>query len=150
MAVLLGQRSLRTRFVVPDIFWIEVANALGARNGLPADVVLGAVAELDGVGFDTVQVGRPGLLASIALMADHGLTAYDATYLVLAESLGAELLTLDRRLAAAAGTRAVRLDAGGIDEPRAPYRLKPWIAWDEASAYLAAVREVALDEARSG
>jgi predicted nucleic acid-binding protein len=34
------------------------------------------------------------------------LTAYDATYVALAEALGAPLLTRDRRLAAAAGHRA--------------------------------------------
>lgn len=35
------------------------------------------------------------------------LTAYDAVYLALAEALDASLLTLDRRLAAAAGRRAL-------------------------------------------
>lgn len=35
-----------------------------------------------------------------------GLTAYDAAYVALAEVLGAPLLTRDRRLAAAPGTRA--------------------------------------------
>ena len=36
----------------------------------------------------------------------HNLTAYDATYVALAELLEAPLLTLDRRLATAAGHRA--------------------------------------------
>ncbi len=36
----------------------------------------------------------------------HGLTAYDAAYVALAEALGAVLLTRDRRLAAATGHRA--------------------------------------------
>jgi len=36
----------------------------------------------------------------------NNLTAYDATYVALAEALDAPLLTRDRRLAAAAGHRA--------------------------------------------
>ena len=36
----------------------------------------------------------------------HNLTAYDATYVALAEALDATLLTRDRRLAAASGHRA--------------------------------------------
>lgn len=36
----------------------------------------------------------------------HNLSAYDAAYIVLAEKLGASLLTRDKRLAAAAGNAA--------------------------------------------
>lgn len=36
----------------------------------------------------------------------HNLTAYDATYIALSEALGAPLVTADRRLAGAPGTRA--------------------------------------------
>lgn len=36
----------------------------------------------------------------------HNLTAYDAIYVALAEALGAELVTCDRRLASAAGRHA--------------------------------------------
>ncbi|MFO0873228.1 MAG: type II toxin-antitoxin system VapC family toxin [Phycisphaerales bacterium] len=41
----------------------------------------------------------------------HNFAAYDASYVALAESLGATLLTCDRRLAAAA-SRHVRVEAG--------------------------------------
>lgn len=37
----------------------------------------------------------------------HNLSAYDAAYIVLAEKLGASLLTRDRRLAAASGNAAI-------------------------------------------
>ena len=45
------------------------------------------------------------LLARVWALRDN-LTAYDAVYVVLAEALGAPLLTRDRRLANAAGPRA--------------------------------------------
>lgn len=132
-----GSRPL----LVPEVFWIEVANALVRRHGLAMDAVLGAIAELDGLRLRTIQLARGGLLDSVALMIEHRLTAYDASYLALAHAVNADLLTLDRQLAEAAGDRAVPLDPNEVREPRGPYRLEPWITWEDAPAYLAAVRE---------
>lgn len=81
-------------------------------------------------------------------MLDHGLSAYDATYLALAETLDAKLLTLDRRLVSAAGSRAVDVGPGEMRETRATYRLEPWIQWPGAADYFEAVRRVTLEEAR--
>lgn len=142
----IGRVAIRP-LLVPEIFWIEVANVLVRRHGQPMDTVLQAVAELDNLGLRTVQSSRGSLLASMALMFEHDLSAYDATYLALAEAVDAHLLTLDRTLAAAAADRAVKLDTGEVREPRAPYRLEPWITWSDAAQYLTAVREVTLQEA---
>jgi len=136
------------RLVVPEVFWVEVTNTLVRRYGQPMDGVLDAIALLDGLGLRTVHASRAGLLSTAAVMIEHGLSAYDATYLALAESLGASLLTLDRHLVSAAGSRAVNLDPDDLREPRAAYRLEPWIDWDDAAKYLKAVRRVTLDEAR--
>ncbi|WP_426570744.1 type II toxin-antitoxin system VapC family toxin [Aquihabitans sp. McL0605] len=44
------------------------------------------------------------------LQLRHNMTAYDASYVALAESLGVELVTFDRRMAAAPGARcAIRV-----------------------------------------
>lgn len=132
-----GSRPL----LVPEIFWVEIVNALVRRHRMTMEAVLGAIVELDGLGLQTIQLGRGGLLDSVALMFEHRLTAYDASYLALAHAVDANLLTLDRQLAEAAGDRAVPLDPNEVREPRAPYRLEPWISWEEAPAYLAAARE---------
>lgn len=132
------------RVIVPNTFWHEVVNVLARRYRYGADDILEALATLDAVGVTTVEIGRPGLLLVIDSAVNHGLSAYDAVYLALAESTDAELLTLDRALASAAGDRDVPLPNDGIREQAQPYRLEPWITWDEAPAYLAAVREVTL------
>ena len=43
--------------------------------------------------------------AALRLADEHGITVYDAAYLWLARELNAELVTLDRKLEAAAGAR---------------------------------------------
>jgi hypothetical protein len=65
----------------------------------------------------------------------------------LAESSDADLLTLDQQLAAAAGPRAVNGADGSIREVPAPYRLEPWLTWEELPEYLAAARRAAVSRA---
>jgi len=56
---------------------------------------------LAGLGIAMVDVDHRDALA---LAERTGLTAYDASYLWLARTLGAELVTLDRRLKSVAAT----------------------------------------------
>jgi len=103
---------------------------------------------LDTLGLETVETGRPLLLHAIDRIERHGLTAYDAMYLVLAESIDANLATFDRQLAAAAGPRAITFDEShGLHEPPAVYeRDVTWPSYKGASAYLAKLRAEALAE----
>jgi predicted nucleic acid-binding protein len=88
---------------VPHIVDAEVANALrgrvirGAASPDDAAALLGAWIRFAARRHDA----RPLLPRVWALR--HVLTAYDATYVALAESLGWPLVTADRRLAAAPG-----------------------------------------------
>ena len=141
-------RHLRERIrsdepiVVPGLFWLEVVNVLAVRHRYsPADIVE-AVYELEQVSITTTEVGRPGVLAVIDAIARFGLTAYDAAYLVLAESVDAPLLTADARLAWAAGARAILVGSdGGVAEALASYATDPpWTDWSGAVAYLGELR----------
>jgi hypothetical protein len=110
--------------------------------------VLAAVHRLDVFGLQTVEPDRPLLLQVIDRSERFRLSAYDALYLVLAESLDADLATLDLELAAAAGPRAVTFVEGhGLDETPAVYeRDVTWPSYKGASAYLAKLRAEALAE----
>ena len=77
-------------------------------------------------------------------MARHGLSAYDAAYLALADIEDAVLLTLDTRLAVAAGERGVIPNGSRTNEAREPYgspSAPP--AWAAHGRYLAELRRLA-------
>ncbi len=131
----------REPILVPGLFWLEIVNVLAIRYRYPPDAIVEAIYELEQVGITTAEVGRPGVLAVIDAVGRFGLTAYDAAYLVLAESADARLLTADARLAAAAGDRAILVGERGLAEPPTIYVSGPtWARWKGSVAYLGELR----------
>ena len=144
------QRAVEARqgpLLAPFIFWLEVVNSMAARHGQRADRVLQAVYDIDQLGVEAVPPDRVTLLSVIDLVDRYGLSAYDASYLALAISVDGDLLTLDRRLADAAGSRA--LYAGSeerLSEAPAEYGTATWPRWIGAAAYLQQLRAEVLAE----
>jgi predicted nucleic acid-binding protein len=140
-----------TRLVVPRQFWWEVVNALAIGHRYAGDEVLEAIHELEVLGIETIDPDRGQLLLAIGAVERFRLTAYDAQYLVLAETLVAPLATLDRRLARAAGRRARYLGRGDshrLSEEPAPYEHEvTWPNYKQSSAYLAKLRAEARESA---
>jgi predicted nucleic acid-binding protein len=93
----------------PAHLMLEVLNALRYRGLGPSDLQL-AAAGLLGARVEWAPVEALASRAA-AIAVDHGLTVYDAAFVALAESLDAELITADRRLAACTTCRT-RLLAG--------------------------------------
>ena len=77
--------ALGGELLVPGHFWLEVTNVLVRRYGCEPDDVVAAMRELDEMQPVTIVLDRPAILHGLELMARHGLTAYDAAYLALAE-----------------------------------------------------------------
>jgi predicted nucleic acid-binding protein len=85
----------------------EIANTcLKKVRQFPAarEALLSAIAKYDDIAIDTVDIDRADMLAKGEAL---GLTSYDASNLCLAIKLGAELVTLDKKLDAAEGAPAV-------------------------------------------
>lgn len=132
----------RGRCLVPEVFWIELANVLIRRHRLTPAQVVEAVRDVDDLGLETVPADRASLLVAIDVASRSGLTVYDALYLALAEVEDARLVTLDRELAAWAGPRAVPLPSLGprrFAESPAPYGAEP-VDWARFGPYLAKLR----------
>ena len=132
--------------MVPQHFWLEVANRIGREAGWQGAVVIGAIHRLDTYDLATIDADRPILLRVIDLVERFRLTAYDALYLAIADILDAELATFDDALIAAGSERtATLIDDHRLHEPPAPYeREVTWPRYREVSAYLAKLRAEAL------
>ncbi len=129
------------RILVSPTFWIRLIGSLAERQ--PPDAIVEAVYELEQLGLETADVGRPGVLATVDGVG-RGLAAHDAATLALAESAEARLVTASPELAAVAGDRAILV--GGGRPRRAPRAHRSWARWKGAAAYLRQLR-AAVDRA---
>ena len=162
LAYLLGEpdgdrveREFEARDVVlaPWVVWSEVINVLARRHRWPGSDVLASVYRLEQLGIQTQAPSRQSMLAVIDAVEAHGLTAYDAEYLVLAETADADLLTGDAFLAAAAGSRAILIGTRHrLAEVAATYEHErratdvDWPRWPGAAAYIQELRREAMSE----
>lgn len=80
--------------VVPSLMFLEVINIAGRRWSWGEPQLLELAGALDDLGFD---VAEPEL-RSVAAWTARGLTAYDSTYVALAEERGVQLLTDDQQV----------------------------------------------------
>lgn len=150
LAFLRASASTGSRLLVPDAFWVELVNVLVRRYSLRSNEVLQAVRDMDDFGFESIRIDRPLLLVAIDLQSRFGLSGYDAVYLALAETEDARLLTLDRGLATAAGSRAV--DLPGLNRERIseePAAYGEPIDWAQFGPYLAQLRAEARETAEA-
>ncbi len=132
---------------MPDHFWLEVANVLIRRHHASAEQVIVAFQAMDELQIESIHLDRPQLLLTIDLQTRGGLSAYDAAYLALAQAEDARLLTLDARLAEAAGERAIRLNGmppRRVMEEPAAYVAEP-LDWARFGPYLAQLRAEARE-----
>jgi predicted nucleic acid-binding protein len=98
---LLGQMTdAATRFHIPNLFYVELANVLWKcvqRQRLSAESARDAVSAIRALTF----VSHPMELlidGALDIAMRHGVTAYDASYVALAESLGLPMITADDKL----------------------------------------------------
>ena len=95
------------RFLVPDLFWVEVANALWKavrRSDISSDSAASAMSfmrDLDIVTIPSLDLVPQALNLAIS----HGRTVYDSLYVALAIQSKSDLITADERLANALAAR---------------------------------------------
>jgi predicted nucleic acid-binding protein len=88
-------------FVVPDLFWVELGNALWklTRKAKIAPTQAGtALSTVRDLGIPTVPT-FPLLPQALQIAMTHDRTVYDSLYVALARTSGSELITADERLA---------------------------------------------------
>ncbi len=105
--LLASSRRDEIRFLVPDLFWVELANALwkAVRRGeFSADNAASAISfvrDLDIATLASVDL----VPQALDLAVTYGRTVYDSLYLALAMQSETNLITADERLANALAAR---------------------------------------------
>jgi predicted nucleic acid-binding protein len=99
--LLTSYRRGEVRFLVPDLFWGELANVLGKavrRGRISTETSMSALSLVSDLGIPTVP--SFDLLPQALLVAiSHGRTVYDSLYVALAMQSKSEVITADERLA---------------------------------------------------
>lgn len=105
-------RRLRERFeagelraLAPPLLWLEVLNVAARRWGWGEDRLEQLAISLPELGFEMLEPE----LSDIARWSASGLTAYDASYVAVAERAGVELITDDAEIVRVAPELAIAL-----------------------------------------
>jgi len=88
-------------FLVPDLFWIEIGNALwklSRRNQLSPEAATSSLAKLNSLEIPTVA-SNSLVPRALDLAIQYGRTIYDSLYVALARETSTEMITADERLA---------------------------------------------------
>lgn len=105
--LLASSRREEVRFLVPDLFWVELANALWKavrRNEISSNNAASAiffVRDLDITTLPSIDI----VPQAMDLAISHGRTVYDSLYVALAVQSKSEMITADERLANALAAR---------------------------------------------
>ena len=95
------------RFLVPDLFWVEVANVLWKsvrRNDISSDSAVSAMSFMRDLDIATIP-SWDLVPQALNLAISHGRTVYDSLYVALAIQSKTDLVTADERLANALAAR---------------------------------------------
>jgi predicted nucleic acid-binding protein len=83
----------------PSLLAFEVANALNHKDDFTASDVQQAISNIYALGFDWYEPNLPLISRAIELARVYRVALYDATFVALAEALGADLITADEKAA---------------------------------------------------
>jgi predicted nucleic acid-binding protein len=100
----------RDEAIVPTLFWYEIRNVLvmaERRKRIAATRTTAFLSDLALLPFSVDDLPREATVLDLARR--RSLTVYDATYLELAQRVGAPLATLDHALMAAAKKEGITL-----------------------------------------
>jgi predicted nucleic acid-binding protein len=105
--LLASSRRDEVRFLVPDLFWVELANALWKavrRAEMSSDNAASAMSFMRDLGIATLP-SLDLVPQALDLAITHSRTVYDSLYVALAIQSDSELITADERLANALAAR---------------------------------------------
>ena len=100
LALALRERYLQGQITVavPMLLIYELANVLRTKRELTTEQVQEAMESLLDMGLDWIEPSAVAMRRAVSLAREDGITVYDATFVAVAETLGAALVTADEQL----------------------------------------------------
>jgi predicted nucleic acid-binding protein len=89
--------SGKNEIAVPNLFFYEIANVFATKVKLSTEEALGAFELIGAFEFNVYELDNSEYMEAITFAIEHKVSAYDASYHVLASRLGCRFLTADRR-----------------------------------------------------
>ena len=86
------------QIAVPELLYYEVANALITKTTLSKKATTTAIRNILELDLISYSLGTDEYMSAVQLAISSNITMYDASYPVLAEKLGADFITADRKL----------------------------------------------------
>lgn len=83
---------------VPELLYYEVGNVLAVKTKLSVESVVEAMRYLFDLELSSFTLGQREYLEAMNVSRSHGVSVYDACYVVLARSLDASFVTADEKL----------------------------------------------------
>jgi predicted nucleic acid-binding protein len=99
------RRHLRNELQIhaPDLLLYEVTNVLVHKPGIGREVAQMSLDALKDIKLAIHWPGEEGMKISAGIAIDFGISVYDASYVALARTLEAPLITADKKLVQKAG-----------------------------------------------
>ena len=84
---------------IPELLYYEVGNILAVKTELSEEAIIEVMRYLFDLELSAFTLGQQEYLEAMSLSRLYEVSVYDASYVVLARSLGASFITADERLA---------------------------------------------------
>lgn len=99
----------KEEIIVPDLFYIEAANALTTKNVSSEEDIVKGIAFLFNSGLHKHAVTQENLTEAAISAKKYKTSVYDMLYAVIAKSKNAKLITADKKFARAVNLPYVQL-----------------------------------------
>ena len=89
----------KEKIIVPDLLFYEVANTLITKSSIPLSIALLSINDLYSFNLEIFHPSDKNMKTAASLAKKHRVSVYDASYAVLAQEKGCDLITADSKFA---------------------------------------------------